>query len=227
MRILCLKHVLFEGPALLAKWAHSRGHSLQVINAFETNEFPSVNEFEMLFIMGGPMNVYEESTHPWLKKEKRLIRNFIEVNKRVFGVCLGAQLIADCLRARVYQNDEKEIGWFPIKKTAKCPISLQFPETLTVLHWHGDTFDLPDGAINFAESQAYRNQAFLYQDHVIGLQFHIEMTKEHLSLICTACANELEQPSTYIQSAEKMLAEDDITFNNAERALFDLLDQWT
>jgi GMP synthase (glutamine-hydrolysing) len=134
--------------------------------------------------MGGPMNIYEYRNHPWLREEKRFIREAIESGRRVLGICLGAQLIADVLGAKIYQNDTFEIGWFPVrfaeaKKAA--PVFANFPDQLTVLHWHGDTFDLPPGAAHLAESDACKNQAFAFGPKVAALQFHIEMDEPDVS----------------------------------------------
>src|SRR5690606_32591469 len=114
---------------------------------------------------------------PWMKEEKKLIEKAILKGKRVIGICLGAQLIADVLGARVFPNKEKEIGWFPIELTEegqKSPFFAGFNKTETVFHWHGDTFEIPKGAEHIASSKVCENQAFLFDHKVLGLQFHLE-----------------------------------------------------
>ena len=128
--------------------------------------------------MGGPMSVNEEAVHPWLRPEKRLISQSIEVGKTVLGICLGAQLIASALGARVFPNARKEIGWFPVRRpTGSVPdLARLFADGIEVFHWHGETFDLPHGAVKFLESDACENQAFSLGSRVLGLQFHLETT---------------------------------------------------
>jgi GMP synthase-like glutamine amidotransferase len=129
--------------------------------------------------MGGPMGVYEVDRHPFLRQEIKAIRRFIDAGKPVLGVCLGAQLTAAALGADVYPNKKKEIGWYPIDLTPegkKDPLFADFNKRETVFQWHGDTFDLPPGAVPLAESPLCRNQAFRWGDKVYGLQFHIEVS---------------------------------------------------
>jgi GMP synthase (glutamine-hydrolysing) len=167
-----------EGTGKIADWISDRGHSVSSTHLYRGESLPDDDAFDFLVIMGGPMNIYEYRNHPWLTAEKQFIRRAIDSGKYVLGVCLGAQLIADVLGAKIYQNSKMEIGWFPVRFNVgrKSVRALEnFPDELTVLHWHGDTFDLPEGAVHLAESDACRNQAFALGQRVIGLQFHIEM----------------------------------------------------
>lgn len=226
MKILCLKHIAFEGPGALALWAQALGHELVVESVFQNKPLPSPETFDALFIMGGPMNVDEDAIYPWLTKEKTYIRGAIAAGKYVIGVCLGAQLIARALGANVSQGANKEIGWFPIQRTSDCPESLALPDELRVLHWHGDTFDIPTGAKQIALSEACPNQGFLYRDRVLALQCHLEMTPQSLALLITACSNELVD-APYIQDAETMLAEPESTYAHMQDVLFQMLDALT
>ena len=156
--------------------------------------------------MGGPMNVYEEQTYPWLAREKDLIKDAIDAHKIVLGICLGAQLIASVLGAAVTKNHEQEIGWFPCTLTdegRRCPLFAQFPRRFDALHWHGDTFELPDGALLIASSEACTDQAFVYKEKVIGLQFHLESTARSIDRLIANCGNELAG-GRYIQSIEQL-----------------------
>ncbi len=223
MRILCLKHIAFEGPAAIAQWAQEKGHELQIQPVYLNKPLPSPDQFDVLLVMGGPMNIYEDAKYPWLPKEKSYIRSAIAAGKPVIGICLGAQLIAHALGAQVTQAPQKEIGWFPLQRSTDCPETIQFGETLRVLHWHGDTFALPKGARRIGHSEACANQGFLYRDRVLALQCHLEITRESLALLIAACSNELVA-APYIQSAEAMLAEPAETYEHMQAKLFELLD---
>jgi GMP synthase-like glutamine amidotransferase len=227
MRIHCLQHVPFEGPAGIADWAVRRGHSLTSTPLFAGGTLPDRSDFDWLVVMGGPMGVHDEGAYPWLSREKGLLREAIEAGKTLVGICLGAQLIADVLGARVFRNEHKEIGWLPVELTGEGRASEIFgflPARLPVFHWHGDTFDLPDGARHLAGSEACRNQAFLYRERVLGLQFHLESTPRSVSDIVANCADEIV-PGPYVQSAERMLAATDEDFRRIHQALFGILDR--
>lgn len=223
MKILCLKHITFEGPGTFALWAQARGHELEVVAVYQNQPLPSPETFDALLVMGGPMNVYQDAIYPWLAKEKSYIRGAIAAGKHVIGVCLGAQLIAHALGANVSQGANKEIGWFPIQPHANCPDSLPLLNELRVLHWHGDTFSIPSGTQPIAFSDACENQGFLYRDRVLALQCHLEMTPQSLSLLIAACSNELVD-APYIQSADTMLAEPEATYERMQAVLFEMLD---
>jgi GMP synthase-like glutamine amidotransferase len=173
--------------------------------------------------MGGPMNVYQDAQYPWLETEKNYIRAAIDSGKYVIGICLGAQLIAHTLGAAISQGAHKEIGWFPIQPSADCPTAMQLPDELRVLHWHGDTFALPNGAHPIAASAACANQGFLYQERVLALQCHLEMTPQSLALLIAACSDELTA-APYIQAAKTMLAEPEATYEAMQTVLFQMLD---
>ncbi|MDT3700393.1 MAG: type 1 glutamine amidotransferase [Thermincola sp.] len=218
MRIHYLQHVPFEAPANIIKWAESHNHSITATRLYMNEQLPGLKDFDWLVVMGGPMNIYQIEEFPWLTKEKEFIRQAILANHVVLGICLGAQLIADVLGAKVYRNQHKEIGWFPItltevaKKSALC---WDLPDSFTALHWHGDTFDLPPGALLMATSEACLNQAFLYKDRVLGLQFHLEVDQESLSSLLENCRAELVngpfiQADRQIRSAEDSLMEIEI-----------------
>ena len=177
-----------------------------VTRFFEDPALPGVDDLDLLVIMGGPMSVNDEQEFPWLAAEKEFIGKAIEKDKAVIGICLGAQLIAGALDAAVYPNREKEIGWFPV--TAE-PVSdteglFTFPQELLAFHWHGETFDLPEGATRLARSAACENQAFQLGRRVVGLQFHLETTPDAARDIVHHCRDEL-QPARYVQSATQIL----------------------
>lgn len=211
MKIHYLQHVPFEGLASIEWWAANQNHSLSATRFYRNDPLPAVNEIDWLIVMGGPMNIYEEDRYPWLTEEKRFIEQAIKQDKTIVGICLGAQLIADVLGAKVYQGQHREIGWFPIEMAEGAENTIVFdslPQKLTVFHWHGDTFDLPEASTRLAYSEGCQNQAFVYKERVLGLQFHLESTKESVQQIINNCADELVE-GKYIQKPEAMLREDD------------------
>ncbi len=207
MRAHYFKHVPFEGLGSIGSWLESRGAAVTGTRFFEKHKLPPVNDVDLLVVMGGPMSVNDESVYPWLKDEKRFIKEAITRGKAVLGVCLGAQLIANAMGARVYPNSEKEIGWFPIHSVAipRAKVAFQFPKQPVVFHWHGETFDLPSGAIRLARSEACENQAFQLGRNAIGLQFHLETTPEGARDLVAKCRHELV-PAKFVQSDETILS---------------------
>jgi GMP synthase-like glutamine amidotransferase len=226
MRIHCLQHVAFEGPAVIADWAASRGHSLRISRLFAGEELPSPDVFDWLLIMGGPMNIYQQRQYPWLAAEKSCIDQALAAGKTLLGICLGAQLLADRLGSRVYAGPEREIGWWPLRLTEAGRQSKFFgdlDEPLQAYHWHGDTFELPAGSVCLASSSACVQQAFLYDQRVLGLQFHFEVTAESMRRLIDHCGEEIV-PGNYVQSAEQMLAVPQAVFDRLHESLYRLLD---
>ena len=182
MKVLVLRHVPHEHLGTLALALKSVKLTYQYVNFYE-NENPnvSIDDSSALIILGGPMNVYETDKYPFLDIEDELIKRAIEKGIPILGVCLGAHLIAKALEAKVIKNKEKEIGWYPLKITEKGNkdnLFKHFNPKETVFQWHGDTFEIPDGAVHLAESPLCMNQAFRYGSNVYGLQFHIEVTPQ-------------------------------------------------
>ncbi len=161
MRLHYLQHVPFEGLGHIRTWAASRGHGVTCTRLHANAPLPPLTEVDMLVIMGGPMNVDEELKYPWLAAEKRFIAEAISLGRPILGVCLGAQLLATVMGARVYPNVDREIGWFDIFRTdaaERSGLAGFLPEKAEVFHWHGDTFDMPAGAVHLARSTGCENQ---------------------------------------------------------------------
>ena len=182
MKVLVLRHVPHEHLGTLALSLRASNLIYEYVNFYE-NEHPNISVDDLcgLIILGGPMNVYETNKYPFLQMEDRLIKQVIEKDAPVLGICLGAQLIAKALGSRVIKNKEKEIGWYPLKMTeeaSKDRLFKHFNSEETVFQWHGDTFEIPEGAVHLAKSTLCTNQAFRYRDNVYGLQFHIEVTPQ-------------------------------------------------
>lgn len=180
MRVHIFQHTASEGPGRIAAWALQNGHTLSATHFHLGETVPDLGAFDFLAVMGGPMNIYQHRDHPWLVAEKQFLSRAIESGKTVLGICLGSQLLADVLGAKVFQNPELEIGWMPVRMddaAAGARGFKNFPRELIALHWHGDTFDLPRGATRLASSAACENQAFTFGENIVGLQFHIEVTQ--------------------------------------------------
>jgi GMP synthase-like glutamine amidotransferase len=180
MRIFCLQHVPWEGPGSVRAWARSKGHDLTRALASEAT-LPPVKDFEWLIVMGGPMGARDEALHPWLRQEKQLVRAALDAGRRVLGICLGSQILAEALGSEVRPNPEPEVGWFPVKRMAQAettPIGRVLPAEFTPFHWHSDTFTPPPGAVHLAGSEACAQQAFAIDARIVGLQFHLEVSGE-------------------------------------------------
>ena len=191
MRMAVLQHVDFEGPAAVADWAAACGVPLRVFHLHRNRTLPSLDDFDMLTVMGGPMSANDEAQLDWVGPEIALVREAIAADKTVLGICLGAQIIAKALGARVYPGGAKEIGWFPVERTGAHPLFDGLPESFTAFHWHGETFDLPHGAKLLAKSELTEIQAFAVGQRVLGLQFHMEATERSVQVLVSAAAHEI------------------------------------
>lgn len=201
-----LQHVPFEGLGSIEPWLREAGYHITKTPLYASAGLPDRVDFDLLVVMGGPMSVNDVADYPWLSEEKQFIRRAIEKGTPVLGVCLGAQLIASSLGAGVYPNGEKEIGWFPVQCVPQNDADLfQFHSSMDVFHWHGETFDLPPGAVRLTQSEACDNQAFQIGKTVIGLQFHLETTPASAKELVTHCRDEL-MPSKYIQTEAEILS---------------------
>ncbi len=202
-RVQVLQHVAFEDPGAITPWLQQRGHQIRTTHLYRGDLPPSAGEVDWLIIMGGPMGVHDEAELPWLGAEKAFIRACIDSGKTVLGICLGAQLIANVMGAEVRRNGETEIGWFPVSAVGTHPLAKLFADSPTVFHWHGDTFAIPQQALQLCRSEACENQAFLLRNRVLGLQFHLETTAQGLADLCADCD---QNPGTgrWIQTPAEM-----------------------
>jgi GMP synthase (glutamine-hydrolysing) len=197
--LLVLQHISCEPPAAYEDELRARGHDLFRVELDEGDPLPDWREFAGLIVMGGPMGAYDEAAHPWLGPEKRLIREAVDADLPVWGVCLGAQLLAASLGAEVRRGSRAEVGLLPVELTAAAaddPVFAGLPRSFTTLQWHSDTFDLPEGAKLLAASSAYRHQAFV-RGRAYGLQFHLEVPPE--------LASQWAEVPAYAESLEAIL----------------------
>ena len=220
MRAHYLQHVPFETLGYMEPWLRDAGYEISCSPLYRSAAFPDLETVDLIIVLGGPMSVNDEDAFPWLIEEKRFIRDAIEAGKPVLGICLGAQLMANSLGARVYKNHFKEIGWFPLQGIPRSgsPGIFSFPPTMDVFHWHGETFDLPSGAFLLARTEACRNQAFQIGRNVIGLQFHLEMMPESARALVSNCRDEL-LPAKYVQSEAAILEVDSEKYQEINREM--------
>ncbi len=224
MNIHYLQHVPFEGLGSMEGFFRNAGHCLGRTRLFAGEALPGLNQVDWLIIMGGPMGVYDEDRFPWLSREKKFIEQACTGRKKVLGICLGAQLIAEVLGAGVRKNRYREIGWFHVQPASECSatcIGPAFSQQMEVFHWHGDTFDLPEKSTRICSSEACRNQGFIVEDRIVGLQFHLEATMESASALLENCSDELDN-SRYVQTAEEILS-DPARFDKSNRVMEKIL----
>lgn len=213
MSVLILKNTASEGPGTIEDFLRGNDMSYRVVE-LATEALPDVSIFDSLVMMGGPMSVNDDI--PYIRREEGLVREFISKGKKVFGVCLGAQIMAKALGARVYTGPQKEIGWYDIELTgegmtdplmkllARSSASGHFSKRFKVFQWHGETFDIPKGAVRVASSDIYPNQAFKYGEKAYAFQFHIEVTKE---IVYEWLKNESVDMSLIKKQSEEIYAE--------------------
>jgi GMP synthase-like glutamine amidotransferase len=217
-----LQHVPFEGLGSIEGWLRRR-HAMLTSTRFFLNEpLPNIRDLDFIIAGPGPMSVNDEARLPWLKAEKQFLRDAITRGIPVLGICLGAQLIASSLGARVYPNPLREIGWLPIQAEKAPDHCFQFTAECTVFHWHGETFELPKDAVRLARSPACDNQGFQLGRNVIGLQFHLETTPESAATLIEHSRHEMI-PGPYVQSEAQIRAVLPETYAAVNSLMNDLL----
>jgi GMP synthase-like glutamine amidotransferase len=222
MQVQVLQHVPFEGLGSIEAWLSERGAAVHTTRFYQSPALPDPRSLDLVIVMGGPMSVNDEREHPWLKQEKAFVREAADRGAAVLGVCLGAQMIASAWGARVFANAHREIGWFPVQAVATDGDAFRFPTQATVFHWHGETFDLPPGAVQLASSAGCENQAFQIGSNVIGLQFHLEATPETAHQLIRHCRDELVA-GEYIQSEQVLRAVPDDAYGGINRLMNEVL----
>jgi GMP synthase-like glutamine amidotransferase len=178
--VLVLQHIACEPPGVYEDVLHERGATLHRVAVDAGDELPDWREFAAIVAMGGPMSVNDDAELPWLRAEKELLADAVRAGTPFWGVCLGVQLLAASLGARVYAGPQPEVGVLPVELTEegrRDPVFSVLPPSVPALQWHGDTFDLPEGAVRLTGSAAYPNQAFRVGS-AYGVQFHLEVSPE-------------------------------------------------
>jgi len=207
MSVLIIKHIDIEGPGLIEYCLKREKMPYQILNLTPGLHLPKLDNLTHLVILGGPMNVYEEDRYPFLRDEDLFIKEAIQRGKAMLGICLGAQLIAKALGAKVSKAPAKEIGWYDVSLTeigSQDPLFSNLPKTFSVFQWHEDTFEIPKGGKLIATSSLVPHQAFRYGEKVYGLQFHLEVTDEMIGEWVETYEEELKglQPSQPFSKTE-------------------------
>lgn len=226
MKIHVLQHEPMVGPGFIGEWAKAKGHELKIIRADLGEAFPSRDEVHFLIILGGQPGVYEEEKHPWLVGEKEWVHSISQNGKHVFGICMGAQLLADIYGATVKEAAHKEIGWWPVRfhgAENRHPLLAGMPDEATFFQFHKDTFTIPESAVLQAENEAFSNQAFTIGEKILALQFHPEMDEEILRYAMDELGHSIQEDK-FIQPPEKILKEHH--FSKSKVNLFHILDNF-
>jgi GMP synthase (glutamine-hydrolysing) len=228
MNFSIFQHVPYESPGHILEWIKMHGHSFHFVDFYDNPVLPEIKNTDALIVMGGPMSIYDDEEYSYLANERDFLKQFILSGKKVLGICLGAQMVADAMGAQVRKNEHTEIGWFKIKiQLENLPKKFQgiFPDEFTTFHWHGDTFDLPGKVNGFAYSEASQNQGFIHEN-VAAFQFHPEMTLAGLKELVQHNVEVFNHSNLFIQSKEKILkaAQENIGFNRA--VLFHFLEKF-
>lgn len=219
-----LIHAEFEKPALIEKWAKSRGFSLDLYRPFTGDDLPQVNDLDWLIVMGGPQSVLDIEKNSYLMDEVKLIEKAIAAGKTVLGICLGAQLISLALGAKCERSPHKEIGVFPITLTQQAktdPLTCDLPDSFNVIHWHSDMIGLPEGSTVLASSTGCPRQIVRFRKKVYGFQCHFEQSKKDLSLLIENYKEDMNQ-GPYVQDPQTMLSSD---LTQTHEMLFHILDK--
>ncbi|MGE4499567.1 MAG: type 1 glutamine amidotransferase [Hydrogenovibrio sp.] len=224
MNVVVLKHAPFERLGQIEVWLQAKSASVETVVLYEPNvRYPDLASTDLVIALGGPMSVNDEVNYPWLVAEKQYIRDVIEADIPLLGICLGGQLIATALGAKVTDNPEVEIGWHTVSNVSDDATVFRFPDELEIFNWHGETFALPEGAKRLIESKVCPNQGFQLGERIIGLQCHPEVTPR----IIQEWVDEIGEQMTkgdYVQQPSVMLAEPEVKMLTVRPVLFDLLD---
>jgi GMP synthase (glutamine-hydrolysing) len=196
-RALAVQHAAHEPLGTIETVLRERGVSIELLRPYAGDVVPkTLDGFDGLVVMGGPMGVYEADQFPFLADEVRLLKNALEANRPVLGICLGCQLLAAAAGARVYASGRQEIGWYPLSLAPAAADDRLFhglPVTTNAFHWHGDTFDAPAGSVLLASSEMTVQQAFRLGSNAYGLQFHLEVTTPIVEEFAASSVQDLQR----------------------------------
>lgn len=231
MHLHYFQHDNFEDLGYIGDWANSHGISTSVTRFDLNPELPTHENYDWLVVMGGKMGVNDQADFPWLEDEIAYIKEAIRLGKTVIGICLGAQLIAKATGSTVYKNTGPEMGFWPVRfsqNASKDKVFRHFPNELLVLHVHFDTYELPEGAVNIAESAITKSQAYRIGENVFGFQFHFEVTPLNISGFLNGVEPELVKGEFSQTKAQMQKLSDSCAVNNLifGKVLDEILDIW-
>lgn len=236
MKILFLQHDPLDAPGALLDWASERAHSVLICLVCKGEPLPALDSFDLLVSLGGPMGAYQEDEYPWLIAEKEYLRNAVAAGKKILGLCLGCQLLADALGGKAYRHHLKEFGWQPIEPTEEGKKWLDLDEGETsfqAFQWHGDTYSLPPNAIQLARNTSCEQQAFLIMNakddspQVLGLQFHLEWTEVMMNDALADPDIAISMPPSPTVQTPIQIMSDLSLFTSARKIFFALMDRFT
>ena len=206
MHVHWLQHAEHEDLGCIAPWLAAQGHSSSCTRLQRGEALPALGDFDWLIVLGGPMNIYQHEQYPWLVAEKVFIAEALLAGKKMLGICLGAQLMADVMGGKTGPNGQPEIGWHPVRLSPQgeaAPAFAGFDAVFDAFHWHSDRFEIPPGCQSLMHSEACGHQAFALGTQLVGIQFHLEVTAANLR---EWFALERPEPATYVQSSEEVLS---------------------
>lgn len=225
-KAIVIQHVPHEGLGIIGEVLTSFGISAEFVRVYRGERVPQeLDRGTLLIVLGGPMGVYESERYPFLKDELNLLERAFKKDSPVLGICLGAQLMAKAAGAKVYKGGKKEIGWYDVTLTiegARDGLFLSFPEKFRVFQWHGDTFDVPQGAKVLASSKDFPNQLIRIGKRAYGIQFHLEVTERMVYEWLKENLEELASLKDAVEPEEikKQTPSGIMTLNNYGRTVF-------
>jgi GMP synthase-like glutamine amidotransferase len=213
MRLHLFEHEPFDiRQNNIITWAENKGYEINRTDVFKGDQLPSQNDYDWLIVLGGFQHAWQEQQYPWLAQEKQFILEALLAKKVILGICFGAQLLAEALGGRVFQNGKDEIGWRSVRLSPEGKRSFLFknlPETFLTFHWHSDHFSLPPGCSGLAYSEPTPYQAYTHKAHrIAGLQFHPEYTIEMVRSFARDYGHEWKKDK-YVAGKEAVLSASD------------------
>jgi len=208
MKILIITHATFEKPGSIKTWAEMHDHNMVEIKPYAGETLPEVNDFDLIVVMGGPQSPLSIDESPYLNDEIQLLAQAIRLNKKIIGVCLGAQLISEALGAKTERSPDREIGSYPIvllNGAKDDPVFSKFSQEFDVMHWHNDMPGIPDGAILLAKSEGCPRQIYRYGDRIYGFQCHFELTKNLVTEMIKHCAEDIKAGGRFVMTPEELM----------------------